>query len=159
MLDDRQRDAGGVGLLEGVGADEVGADLAGDGYQGDRVHIGVGDAGDQVGRAGPAGGDADAHLARGAGIAVGRMHGALLVAHQDVAQPLGIEQGVVERDDHPAGEAEEHLAALGFQGGDDGLRTLHLHRDTAPFCKPFTVGRTGRPRPPGNGRRSGRHAS
>ena len=141
MLDDRQRDAGDVGLLEGVGADEVGADLAGDGHHGDRVQIGVGDAGDQVGRARAAGGHADADLAGGAGIAVGGVHGALLVAHQDVAQHLGVEQRVVERDDHPAGEAEEHVAALGFQRGDDGLRTFHLgrcHRRTAPFSAPET---------------------
>ena len=112
VLDDRQRDAGGVGLLEGVGADEVAAHLAGDGHHRDRVHVGVGDAGDQVGGAGAARGQADADLAGRSGVAVGRVRGALLVAHQDVAQLLGVVEGVVERDRDAAGKAEDDLAAL-----------------------------------------------
>ena len=43
VLDDRQRDPGDVGLLEAVGADQVGADLAGDEDGRHRVHVGVGD--------------------------------------------------------------------------------------------------------------------
>ena len=54
--------------------------LAGDGHHGHAVHVGVGDAGDQVGGARTRGGQADPHLARGAGVAVGRVAGALLVA-------------------------------------------------------------------------------
>ena len=97
VLDDRQGHAGDVGLLEGVGADEVAAHLPGDGDERRRVQIGGGDAGHQVGRAGTAGGGAHADLAGGAGVAVGRVRGALLVAHQHVPQ-VGVVQGVVERD-------------------------------------------------------------
>ena len=53
VLGDRHRDAADVGLLEGVGADRGGADLAGDGDDRDRVHVRVRDRGDQVGGPGP----------------------------------------------------------------------------------------------------------
>ena len=70
---------------------------------------------------GPLVAEADADLAGGAGVAVGRVRGALLVAHEDVAQVLRVVEGVVERDHDPAGEAEEDVAALVFQGRDDRL--------------------------------------
>ena len=50
VLGDRHRDAADVGLLEGIGADRGGADLAGDGDHRHRVHVGVGDRRHQVGR-------------------------------------------------------------------------------------------------------------
>ena len=46
-------DAEDVGLLEAVGADQLGADLAGDEHRRHRVHHRVGDRRDQVRRAGP----------------------------------------------------------------------------------------------------------
>ena len=63
VLDDRHRDAGDVGLLEAVGADQVGAHLAGDEDGRDRVHHRVGDRRDEVGRAGAAGGERHADAA------------------------------------------------------------------------------------------------
>ena len=60
VLGDRQGDAGDVDLLEGVGAEDLGGDLAGDADDGDGVEHGRGDAGDEVGRAGAGGGHADA---------------------------------------------------------------------------------------------------
>ena len=51
VLDDRHRDAVDVRLLEGVGADQVRRHLAGDAHDRRRVQVGVGDRGDQVGRA------------------------------------------------------------------------------------------------------------
>ena len=47
VLGDRPRDPGGRGLLERVVADQVGPNLARDGDQRDRIHHGVGQAGDQ----------------------------------------------------------------------------------------------------------------
>ena len=68
---------------------------------GDGIEVGIGDAGDQVGGARAGGGQADAHLAGGPGIAVGGMGGALLVAHQDVAQLRVLRQGIVEAAERP----------------------------------------------------------
>ena len=48
MLGDRPADLDHRRFLEGVGADDVGGDLAGDGDDRQRVHLGVGQAGHQV---------------------------------------------------------------------------------------------------------------
>ncbi len=78
-----------------------GGDLAGDGDQWHRIHRRVGDAGDEIGRAGAGGGDAHAGLAGGARIRIGRERGSLLMAHQDVAQ-LRARQRVIDRHDRAA---------------------------------------------------------
>jgi len=80
VLHYRQRDAGGVGLLEGVSADHVRADLSRDRDHRHRVHVGRRYAGHQVARAGAARGHADANLAGRPRVSVGRVRGSLLVA-------------------------------------------------------------------------------
>ena len=106
VLGDGQGDAGDVDLLEGVGAEDLGGDLSGDADDGDGVEHGRRDAGDEVGGAGAGGGHADADLARGAGVAVGHVRGALLVADEDVVD-RELAQGVVGGEDGSAGVAED----------------------------------------------------
>ena len=79
------RDADGVRLLEGIGSDQRGRDLAGDHHQGNRIHIGVGDAGDGVGRARAAGDEDHAGLPGRSRVALGGVRRASLVPDQDVA--------------------------------------------------------------------------
>ena len=121
VLGDRHRDAADVGLLEGVGADRGRGHLAGDGDHRHRVHVGVGDRRDQVGRARAAGGHADADLAGGDGVPLRGVAGALLVAHQDVPD-LGVVEGVVRRQDRAAGDAEDVLRAGALERLDQALR-------------------------------------
>jgi hypothetical protein len=121
VLGDRHRDAADVGLLEGVGADVAGTDLTGDGHDRHRVHVRVGQRGDQVRRARAGGGHADADLAGGLRVPGRGVPGALLVADQDVPD-LGVEERVVGRQDRPAGDAEDHLDADGLQRSDEALR-------------------------------------
>ena len=64
MLGDWQGDAHDVGLLERIGSHEVAEHLTGDGQQRNRVHVRIGDGGDQVGRTRTTRGDAHAELAR-----------------------------------------------------------------------------------------------
>ncbi len=78
-------DARDVHLLKGVVADEPGGDLPREDHEGDGIAIGRGDAGHGVGRAGPRRGHADAHLARGAGVAVGGVDGGLFVPYQNMS--------------------------------------------------------------------------
>ncbi len=85
-------------------------DLAGDRDHRHRVHVGVGDRGDQVGRAGPGGRHADADLAGGLRVPLGRVPCALLVADQDVPHPRGVVQRVVRGQDRAAGDAEHDVA-------------------------------------------------
>ncbi len=114
VLDDRHRQAEHIQFLEGVGAQQRRADLAGDADHRHRIQHRVGNAGDQIRGAGAGGGHADADLAAGAGEAIGRQRCTLLVAHQDVLQRR-IHQRVVERHDGAAGIAEQRADALGLQ--------------------------------------------
>ena len=94
----------------------------------------VGQAGDRIGRAGAGGHQHAADLAGGARIAFGRMHRALLVAHQDVLDLLLLEQLVVDRQHRAAGIAEDVLHALVGQGLDHHFRAGHFlcHRPLQP---------------------------
>ena len=122
VLGDRLGDAGDVGLLERVVAEQVGRDLAGNRHNRYRVHHGVGQAGHQVRGAGPTGGQAHADLAGDPGIALGHVHGGLFVPHQDVADRVG-RHGVVGRENCAARIPEDEVDALAQQGFPDDLRT------------------------------------
>ena len=110
VLGDRHGDAGDVDFLEGVGAEQLAADLAGDADDGRRIEHGGGDAGDHVGCAGAAGGHGDADAAAGARVAVGHVRGALFVAHENVVE-LGFAEGVVDGKNRAAGISENMLHA------------------------------------------------
>ena len=64
-------------------------------------------------------------LAGGAGVALGGVGRALLVAHQDVVQPRLVEQRVVDRQHRAAGIAEQVGDALVDQGADHDLGAGH----------------------------------
>ena len=112
VLGDGARDADDVRLLEGVVANERARHLAGEDHERRGVHVGVGDAGDGVGRAGAGGDEHHAGPAGGAGVALGHVGRALLVAHQNVLDILDIVQGFVNLQQGPAGVAEDVLDLL-----------------------------------------------
>ena len=87
-------------------------DVAGDRDDRDGVEERGADAGDEVRRARAGRAHADADLAGDAGVAVGGVGAALLVADEDVAQLGVVAEDVVERQDHAAGVAEEDVDAL-----------------------------------------------
>ena len=104
----------------------MGRNLPGDADQRDGIHQRVGEAGDRVGRTG-AGGDEDrADLAGRTRVALGGMDRALLVANQNVADLLLLEDRVVDRQHRSAGIAEQHLDTLILQGRDHHFRSGHL---------------------------------
>ncbi len=82
-----------------------------------------------------AGHAAQGYAAAGRGVALGRVAGALLVAHQDVAQLHRVEERVVGREDRAPGDAEDVLDPGGLQRHDQALRASHLlaHR-RLPSC-------------------------
>ena len=122
-LRDRHRHAGDVDLLKRVLAQQARADVAGDAHDGRGVHIGGGDAGDQVRRARAGRREADAHLARRARIAVRRVAGALFVRGQDVPDAaIVIVQFIVHIQDRAARISENRI---------DPLLDQALHQD---FC-------------------------
>ncbi len=127
VLGDPHGDAGDVALLEGVGPDRGGGHLAGHHHQGDRVHIGVGQRRDDVGRPGTAGDHGHAGSTGHLGVALGHVAGPLLMAHEDVTDRR-VEDGVVDRQDGAAGEAEHDLDPLHLQALDQGLCSCEFHR-------------------------------
>ena len=96
--------------------------LAGDGDQRNAVELGVGDGGDEVRRAGAAGGHADAELAGAAGVALGGERAALLVPRQDRAK-LVAEAGerLVQRHAGPARDRRRSFDAVVHQRLDEDV--------------------------------------
>ncbi len=140
VLGARPGDADGVAFLEGVVADQVRRDLPGDAHQRRRIHQRVGEPGHRVGRARARGDQHAPDLAGRARIALRGMHRALLVAHQDVAKLVLLEQLVVDRQHRSARIAEDVLDPLIGERLDHHLGAGHLfchvplHSLDAPIC-------------------------
>ena len=125
VLDDRQRHAEHVRFLERALADHALSHLAGDRHHGGRVHVGVGDAADQIGCAGAAGGHAHAGFARGAAVAARHERAALLVTAKNGADLLRAGQRLMDLHRSAAGISEDDLDALPFQAGDENVGAFH----------------------------------
>src|ERR1700733_2778476 len=138
VLGDGQGDTGDVDLLKRVAPEDFAADLACDRHNGNAIEHGGGYAGDEVGGAWAGGRDADPDFAGGAGVAVGHVRGALLVADEDVVDGE-LAQGVVGGGGGSARVAEDFVHAFAGEGGPDDfgsgeLRVLILsHRVTHSF--------------------------
>ena len=131
VLGARPGDAGGVGLLECVVADQMRRHLAGEADHGDAVHQRVRQAGDRIGRARPRSHQDDADLAGGARVSFGGMHRAAFLADQDVTEGFLLVQGVVDRQNGAAGIAENDVDApihqhLEYDLGSGQLSVIHL---------------------------------
>ena len=127
VLHARASDADRVGLLESVVADQVRRHLAGDDHHRDRVHVSGGDAGDGIGGPGSRGDQHHAGFAGGARVAISRVRGGLLVAHQDVFDLLLAVQGVVDVQHRTARVAEYVPHALIAQETDDDFGAGEFH--------------------------------
>ncbi len=90
-----------------------------------RIHQRVGQAGDGVGGAGARGDEHAADLAGRARIAFRGMDRALLVAHEDVLEPILLEQLVIDRQHRAAGIAENMLDALIGESLEHHLGACH----------------------------------
>ena len=128
VLGDGHRDALDVRLLKAVLAQTGGRHIAGKGDHGHGVHVGSGNAGDQIGGTRAAGGQHHAGAARCAGIAIGRMRSALLVGGQHMVDAVRILiQLVVQVQHSTAGIAEDGVHALFAEDFNKNLRTIQLH--------------------------------
>jgi hypothetical protein len=128
--------ADGVALLKGVVADEVRRHLPGDDDQRDRIAQGVGQAGDRIGGARAGSDQHGADLAGRARIALGRMHGALFVPHQDVLHFVLLKQRVVDRQHRAAGIAKNVLDALIGERCHHHFRAGHLRHSLLHSLNP-----------------------
>ena len=125
VLHHRQGDADDVGLLEGVGADARRAHLTGDRHQRHRVHVGVGDRGDQVGGARPGGGRADPGPAGDLRVPFGHVPGTLLVAHQEGADVRIVMEGVEQGDHRPTRQPEDRGDPGPLEGRQGRVNRAH----------------------------------
>ena len=115
VLDHRVGCADDIGFLEGVGANGVHADLAGDDHHRHGIHVRVGDRGDHVRGARAGRDDAHADLTSRYGIAFSRMTCGLFVAHQHKTEAGFIIDCIVYRQNRAAWNAENILDAQIFQ--------------------------------------------
>ena len=127
----------GVRFLKGVRADERGGHLPGDHHHGNRIHIGIGDAGDRIGRPRAAGHEHHAGLAGRAGIAFGGMGRPRFVAHQDMADILVGKELIIDRQHRAAGIAEDEFDTLPFEAfdQDSGAAALFVHFTLRPVSR------------------------
>ncbi len=109
------RQANRIRLLKGIGADQVRGNLSGDDHQRDRIHEGIGNAGDGIGRARARGDEDDARLAGRAGVAFGGMRRASLVPDEDMADAIVRKQLVIDGQHCAARIAEHEFDALADQ--------------------------------------------
>ena len=130
VLRDGQRDAGDVRLLERIRADERRGDLPGDRDEGDRIHHRACQPRDEVRRARPGSGHADANAAGRPGVAVGCERCVFLVPDEDVVHGV-VEQRVVGGHNRAAGIPEEHVDALSDKTLPDDLGASALHGITS----------------------------
>ena len=113
-----------VHVLVALLVEALGAGLADEADQRCAVHVGVGDAGHEIGGARAEGAEADARLARQPAIHVGHEGRRLLVPAQDE-----IDVAVHQRHHHVgvlfAGNAEDVGHALGFEALDQKIGRFH----------------------------------
>ena len=121
MLGHRQSDAGNIHFLKCVAAQNFARHIARDADHRNRIQHRGGNAGDQIRRAWSAGGDANAHLARSARVAVGHVRRALLMPHQRVVYGK-LAQRVIDGQNGAARIAEDVRDALAHQRGPHNLR-------------------------------------
>ena len=113
-----------IDFLEGIRANHRGRDLAGQDHHGNGIHVGSGNPGDGIGRTGARGDQDNPGFAGGAGIAVSGMGGTLLMANQDVAYILLLEQGVIYMEYGPAGVPEDVFDPFVLQKLDKDIRAV-----------------------------------
>ena len=116
---------GDVHLLEDIPAQQIAGHLPGNGHHGDGVHIGGGDAGDQIGRPRAGGDHTHPYLAGDAGIARGHVPGVLLGAHQGISDLRVLLQHVYNGADGGSGIAEDVVHLLPQKAFDQCLCSIH----------------------------------
>ena len=112
VLGARPGDADRVAFLERVAADQMGRNLPGYAYEGDRIHQGIGEARHRVGGARSRSNQQYAAFAGRAGIAFCGMGSTLLMTDEVVPYFLLLEHFIVNRQHRSAGIAEHMFDAL-----------------------------------------------
>ena len=125
-------------FLEGVGADDAGAHLAGNGQHGDAIELGVGNRGHQVCGPGAARGRADADLARAPRVPLRGKSAPLLVPRQNDAKLVAeSREGLVQRNARTAGIGKNRIHPVVHQRLDDNIRPTNGGRRAGGWAGAF----------------------
>ena len=127
VLGDGQRDAGNVGLLEGVRPDRRPPHLSRDHHHRHRVHLRRCYSGHQVGSSGPGRCPRHSRTPGHPRVAVRRVRSALLVSHEYVSDLRILRQCLVERQDRAPRKAEDNVHAFSNQRFADYLSACAYH--------------------------------
>ena len=134
MLGNGHRDALNVGFLKAVLAKARRGYVAGEGHHGHRVHIGCGNAGDQIGGTRAAGGQHHTGAAGGTGITVCRVGRALFMCRQHMGDAVRIFVQLIVKVQHcAAGITKKGVHALLAEDLHKNLRTIQLHGEFLLF--------------------------
>ena len=113
VLHHRLGDAHNIHLLEAVPSQSIHGYISGNGHKRHRIQVGIGNAGHQVCGTRTAGGNHNAGLAAGSGIAVCRMAGSLLMGGDYMVDAItAFVQLIVDVQHRAAGIAENGIDAL-----------------------------------------------
>ena len=123
---DRQRDAGHIGFLEGVAADQVRGHLSRDEHHRDRIHHRRANTGNQIRRTGTRGRHRHADLAGGSRISIRHVRRTLLVPYQHMMDGI-IQHRIVDRHIRTARVAKDNFHPLTHQALPDYFCTFFLH--------------------------------
>ncbi len=118
MFDAGSGNADRIHFLKGVVTDQRRGHLAGEDDQRNGIHVGSGDARHRIGDARAGGHQHHARLAAGAGIAIGGVDRALLMAHQDMLDVLLLVEFVINMQDGTARITKEIFDALILEATD-----------------------------------------
>ena len=135
---------GHIDFLEDVASHEVRIHLARDADQRNAVSKRGGDSRDQIGRAGTAGDNGDADLARDPGIPAGLVGRVLLLSHKD-GLDIGIQNAVIERTDGDSGISEDVFHPLSLETFHNCICCYHLCSSCHHFCAAETITAKGMP--------------
>ena len=134
VLGNGHRDALNVGFLKAVLAKARRGYVAGEGHHGHRVHIGCGNAGDQIGGTRATGGQHHAGAAGGTGITVCRVGRALFMCRQHMGDAVRIFVQLIVKVQHcAAGITKKGVHALLAEDLHKNLRTIQLHGEFLLF--------------------------
>ena len=120
-----------VRFLKGVATQKRGVDLPRYRHDGYRIHKRRRNARDQIRRAGSRSGHAHADFARRPCVTVGSVRRVLFVCHQNLSDFRFVDKRVVQRQNHSAGVAENHINATLAQAFDNRPCSRHQHKITS----------------------------
>ena len=123
--------ADNIDFLKSIVTDKRRGHLPGQDDKGNGIRVGCGNTGDGVGSPGARGDQANPHLPRGPGIAIGGVHGGLFMTHQHM---LDRRTGkfVINIVESASGETEDAIYSLAGEAFHQNLRAGEKHCQSSP---------------------------